>query len=162
LAAEWVKDDLFVPIKKITKDQEYVLSQLKAIPAVSLKEVSGRAYPSGKAAAHLTGYIGQITAEEYKKADKKKYRETDEIGKRGLEQLFEDRLKGERGVRIVTQNTESEALIAEKQAKDGETISITIDVNAQEKIFNSYGNLSGTAAAINPKTGEVLALVSSP
>src|SRR5699024_2999007 len=126
------------------------------------REETGRAYPSGKAAAHLTGYIGQITAEELEKVDQTKYTANDLIGKRGLEQLYEDKLKGERGTTLTIQKEDDEIVLAEKPVKDGENIIITIDINDQEEIYHSYGKQAGTAAAIQPKTGEVLALVSSP
>ncbi|MDY0393250.1 NTF2-like N-terminal transpeptidase domain-containing protein [Virgibacillus halophilus] len=67
LNASWVKPDLFVPLKKLQKSDSAV-DQLWAIEGVAGQEVSGRVYPLGKAAAHLTGYIGTVTAEDLKKA----------------------------------------------------------------------------------------------
>lgn len=162
LDAEWVEPHLFVPIRKISNTKSHILTDLRKIPAVTHREVIGRAYPSGKAAAHLTGYIGQITNEEYEKVNQSKYTPNDEIGKRGLEQLFENELKGERGYKISIQHDEDQIVLAEKAVKHGENITVTIDINAQEAIFGAYGDYAGTAAAIHPKTGEVLALVSSP
>ncbi|MDY0393251.1 penicillin-binding protein 2 [Virgibacillus halophilus] len=89
------------------------------------------------------------------------------VGKSGLEELYEKKLRGQQGSKIyVTKNDvdgeTTEKVIAEKPVKNGETVQLTIDVNVQEKIYNSYDGEAGTAAAINPKTGETLALVSSP
>lgn len=162
LNARWVKPDLFVPLKKIPNSKSDLINSLSNIPSLTYREVLGRAYPSGRATAHLTGYIGQITEEELKSVDQTKYKPHDEIGKSGLEQLFEDHLKGERGVKISVHQEDEEVVIAEKPVQDGENILMTIDINVQEQLFNAFENEAGTAAAINPKTGEILALVSSP
>src|SRR5699024_9637299 len=75
----------------------------------------------------------------------------------------EERLKGEKGLAIVvTSEDKEDFVLAEKPVKHGETITLTIDANIQDKVFYSYDGEAGTAAAINPKTGETLALVSSP
>lgn len=163
LSANWVDSDLFVPLKKVPKSSEDLLAKLKEIPSVQSRKATGRVYPLGETAGHLTGYIGQISAEELDEQEPGEYGANDMIGKRGLEQLFEKRLKGEMGVKIlVTSEGQEDVLLAEKPVKDGETISLTIDVNVQNEIFNSYEEQAGTAAAINPMTGETLALVSSP
>lgn len=162
LNAKWVEPHLFIPLKKIPTSQEHLLDELNTIPSVTQRQVLGRAYPLGKAAAHLTGYVGQITDEEYEKVDQTKYSPHDDIGKRGLEQLYESNLKGETGYKILIQREDETITLAEKEAKNGENIMVTIDINAQETIYKEYGQYAGTAAAIQPKTGEVLALVSSP
>ncbi|WP_164218302.1 penicillin-binding transpeptidase domain-containing protein [Virgibacillus sp. YIM 98842] len=164
LNADWVEPDLFVPLKQVSVTDEETLNQLFEVPGITNRELTGRVYPAGEAAAHLVGYIGDITAEELEEAEPGKYSATDVIGKRGLEQWYEDRLKGERGVTIVVEKEdEEEVVLAETPVQDGENITLTIDINLQEKIFNAYEEEdSGTAAAINPVTGETLALVSSP
>lgn len=165
LSAGWVQPDLFVPLKKVPKTAENTLAQLREIKAIRSQEVIGRVYPLGEAAAHLTGYIGSITAEELDEQEPGTYGANDIIGKRGLEQLFEKRLKGEKGIEIVvTSENKEDTVLAEKPVQDGETISLTIDINVQNEIYETYVNekKAGTAAAINPMTGETLALVSSP
>src|SRR5699024_11232996 len=85
------------------------------------------------------------------------------IGKRGLEKVLEKQLRGESGSKIIiTQEDEEDTVLAEKKVKDGQNIQLTIDVNLQEKIYDSYDGEAGTSTAVNPKTGETLALVSSP
>ncbi|MGM8212537.1 penicillin-binding transpeptidase domain-containing protein [Virgibacillus sp. W0430] len=160
LNAAWVKPNLFVPLKKLPKDK--ASDALWNIPSIDRKEVTGRIYPSGKAAAHLVGYVGPITAEELEKQETETYGANDMIGKRGLEQLFESRLRGEKGATITVTKEDEEIVLAEKEVKDGENIYLTIDTITQEKLFAAYDELAGTAAAIHPKTGETLALVSSP
>ncbi|WP_182199676.1 penicillin-binding transpeptidase domain-containing protein [Paraliobacillus salinarum] len=164
LAASWVSENTFVPLKDMpTTIDESFKESLFAIPAVVKKDKIGRTYPYKESAAHLVGYIGQITAEELEEQENGTYTQNDQIGKRGLEQLFEPRLKGQTGVTIVAKSeNEQSTVIAEKSVQDGEDITITIDANLQDLIYNSYGDDAGTAAAIHPKTGETLALVSSP
>ncbi|RYG74375.1 penicillin-binding transpeptidase domain-containing protein [Lentibacillus lipolyticus] len=159
----WVGPNMHVPLKKVRKNQESLVTQLQEIDAVSTQDATARAYPLGKAAAHLTGYIGNITAEEIKEMDSDSYDAHDMIGKRGLELLYEDRLKGQEGVTITAVNKNGdETVIAEKPVENGENIVTTIDADVQETIYNTYEGDAGTAAAIHPKTGETLALVSSP
>lgn len=163
LSADWVEPDSYVPLKKIAKTEGYILDQLQQIEAVDYREVLGRVYPLNQAASHLVGYVGQITAEELAEAEPGTYSTNDVTGKRGLEQLYEQQLKGQKGLKIVVVDEDDEQhVIAEKPASDGENISVTIDANIQEKTYESYGGNSGTAAVIDPKTGESLALVSSP
>ena len=160
--ADWVEPDLFVPLKKVPKTNESLLDKLWKVDGVTGKEATGRIYPEDKAAAQLVGYVGQINAEELEKQDPGMYSANDIIGKRGLEQLYEKELKGEPGAKIIVSKDDDEIVLAEKPVKDGENITVTIDVNIQEKIYKSYDGDTGTAAAIDPKSGETLALVSSP
>lgn len=163
LNAGWVEPDLFVPLTTVLPSNTQLLEQLGMIEGVKGNEVTGRVYPLGEITAHLTGYVGQITAEEFEEADPGKYTANDVIGKRGLESLFEEQLRGEAGAKIyIRKEDEDDIILAEKEVKNGENIQLTIDVNIQEKIYESYNGDAGTAAAINPKTGETLALISSP
>lgn len=163
LSASWVKPDLFVPIKKVpTTDKN--LDALWATGPVAGKEVTGRVYPYGESAAHLIGYIGKVNAEELeKKKDDETYSANDMIGKRGLEKIYDKQLRGEKGVKIsVTHEDQEDVTIAEKPVKDGDNITLTINAETQKAIYETYDGDAGTTAAINPKTGEALALVSSP
>ncbi len=161
LDQSWVEDNLFIPLKKVQKDDSSTINKIADIPAAAQNEVDVRTYPLGPAAAHLVGYIGKVNAEDVK--EHKGYKEGDSIGKRGLEQLYEKELKGTSGTKItVIHEDNSDTILAEKPANNGETISLAIDVNIQEDVFDSFDGKAGTASAIDPKTGEVLALVSSP
>lgn len=163
LNADWVEPDQFVPLKKVPKSEEDVLDQLWDLEPIMGREVTGRVYPAKEAAAHLVGYIGQITAEELEKQDPGTYTANDMIGKRGLEQLYEKQLKGEQGVIItVSKEDEDDVVLAEKAVQDGKNVQTTIDADLQEKIYGTYDGEAGTTAAVDPKTGEALALVSSP
>ncbi|MRH41955.1 penicillin-binding transpeptidase domain-containing protein [Aquibacillus halophilus] len=164
IGASWVEPQHFVPLKMMPTITEEQADQLHAkIEPLTYQATTGRIYPYGKATAHLTGYIGKITAEELEELDPTIYSANDVIGKSGLESIFEERLKGEKGIKIVVkQEGEEDHVIAEKPVKNGETINLTIDAELQTEIYTSYQDNAGTAAAIHPKTGETLALVSSP
>ncbi|MBS4196937.1 penicillin-binding transpeptidase domain-containing protein [Lederbergia citri] len=163
LGQSWVKPDSFVPIKTIPKDNMELREKVGQVPGVIGMDVEARVYPLGARAAHLTGNIAPVTADDLEENKGKGYSPSDMIGRRGLENVFEDRLRGEPGVKIVIQKEDgSEAVLAEKEVKDGEDVQLTIDSALQVTIFDQLAGKPGTATAINPETGETLALVSSP
>jgi len=163
LSEPWVQPHYFVPIKKVAKSETDLVQKAVNIAGVMAQDVPEREYPFGEAAAHLVGYIGSVTAEDLEKNEGKGYTANDKIGRRGLEQLYEDRLRPKNGAKIYIEKTDgTEALVAEKEAEDGETIHLTIDASLQKTIFEEMGKDSGTAAAIHPINGEILALVSTP
>lgn len=157
----WVKPNLFVPIAKITKTDETLWNQLVTIEGVTRQETSGRIYPGGAATSTLVGYIGPVTSEDIKEK-KGSYDSSDMIGKRGLEELFEEQLRGEKGVKILVVKEGDETLLAEKEGKNGENIKLTIDINIQEKIYDILNGDMASVSVIHAKTGETLGLVSSP
>ncbi|MFC2947275.1 penicillin-binding transpeptidase domain-containing protein [Virgibacillus sediminis] len=162
LDASWVQPTTFVPLKEIPKEDEQLLQEVIAIDGFSYQETSGRVYPAGEAAAHLTGYLRQVNAEDLENDEEGEYSANDMIGSRGLESLYEEELRGERGVQILAVSEEEQTVIAEKEVQHGEDIKLTIDINMQEQVFNSYEGDKGTSVLLEPKTGETLALVSSP
>lgn len=163
LNAGWVKPDSYVPLGQVPKTNDTVVKELSALDSVQVREVTGRVYPAGEAAGHIIGYVGSITAEELENRDPEIYGPNDIVGKYGLERIFDEQLKGERGIKItVSQEVGDDIVLAEKEVKDGENIQLTLDVNIQEELYKAYDDKAGTAAAIHPKTGETLALVSSP
>jgi penicillin-binding protein 3 len=163
LTASWVQPHLYVPLTRVPKDEEYIRNLTLAIPEIHVKTVSSRVYPLNEAAAHLIGYVGKITGEDLEELKDKGYGSTDTLGKKGLEMVFEERLRGEAGIRIfVSKDNGDEITLAEKETKHGEEIKLAIDVDAQERIYEQLKDDIGAAAAIHPLTGETLALVSSP
>ena len=123
-----------------------------------------REYPYGEITAHLVGYVRGISEEELEAHKGEGYTASSIIGKNGLELAYEDRLKGKNGTGIymVDENENVLETIAETDMEDGEDIKTTIDVELQQKIYEEYGNDNGFSVAMNPKTGEVLAMVSTP
>ncbi len=123
-----------------------------------------REYPYGEITAHLVGYVRGISEEELEEHKGEGYTASSLIGKNGLELAFEDRLRGKNGtgIYIVDANEEVLKTIAETDMEDGEDIKTTIDIDLQTKIYEEFDDNNGFSVAMNPKTGEVLAMVSTP
>jgi penicillin-binding protein 3 len=161
--AGWVKPDLFVPLKKVSKTDKGLHEKLFALDGVTSQMVGAREYPYGEALSHLIGYVGPILADDLEKLEGKGYTATDLIGRRGLEQVLEDQLKGTNGVRIaIAKKDGTVKTLAEKPVENGKDVKLTIDVVAQQQLYDQLKGKAGTASAINPATGETLALVSAP
>ncbi|WP_257141608.1 penicillin-binding transpeptidase domain-containing protein, partial [Bacillus pseudomycoides] len=162
LTAKWIKPDSYVPIGILPEGRTQ--SDYISLEGVSSRPVKVRTYPLGEAAAHLTGYIGEVNAEELKLLQKKGYQADDLVGKTGLEKVLENKLRGEKGGRVFMEDENGKEIknLAKTEARDGENVTLTIDASIQEKIYNEMKNEAGSSAAINPKTGETIALVSSP
>ena len=164
LSASWVKDDSFVPIKEVSKDATELKEQLLQISGIKINTDTARVYPLGEVAAHLVGYVQNITAEELEANKGKGYTSTSIIGKAGLEKQYEDRLKGTDGldIYIEDENGERKAEIAKIDVQNGETIKLTIDSTIQTKLYNEIKDNQGFFVVMEPQTGALLALVSTP
>lgn len=164
LSASWVKDNTFVPLKKIAMDATDLKNQLLQIPGVKITTAKGRTYPLGEAAAQLVGYVQTITAEELEANRGKGYTATSMIGKAGLEKQYEERLKGKDGVEIYIEGEDGtrKTDIARIDVQNGETIKLTIDSKIQTKLYDELKENEGFFVVMQPKTGELLALVSTP
>lgn len=123
-----------------------------------------REYPYKDITAHITGYVQGITAEELESEAEKGYNAHSVIGKTGLEQVYEERLKGKDGLKIYIEDNNGNIVktIAETKGNDGEDIKLTIDINLQTKLYEKIKNDKGFFVVMNPQTGEILALVSTP
>ncbi|MDR3596899.1 penicillin-binding transpeptidase domain-containing protein [Clostridium sp.] len=161
--ASYVKPDMFIPIKSIPYGDSRIPNLLK-ISGVKINDKDARVYPLGEQVAHLTGYVQTINADELDKHKDQEYTESSIIGKAGLEKTFEDSLRGIDGAEIYIQNKDGETKksLITKDVKNGTDLKLTIDSNMQTLIYNQLGNDKGASVAMNPNTGEVLALVSTP
>ena len=164
LSASWVKDDTFVPLKKIQVDSIELKEQLLQIPGIKITSTKSRVYPLGEASAHLVGYVQNITADELKENRGKGYTSTSVIGKAGLEKQYEERLKGKDGLEIYIEDSKGNRKkdIAKIDVQNGETIKLTIDSTIQSKLYNELKNDAGFFVVMHPNTGALLALVSTP
>lgn len=164
LSASYVKEDTFVALKNVAKENSSIKEQALTIPGVKITTTSSRVYPLGEEAAQLIGYVQNISAEELEELSGKGYNSNSIIGKSGLEKIYEDKLRGTDGCEIYIVDEEGERVktIAKQDLKNGEDIKLTIDANMQKQIYNSLEGNKGAFVAMNPKTGEVLALVSTP
>ena len=180
LSAQWVKDDSFVPIKTIPRVEEIELlkvepdedvlkekerhESLLAIPGVMISDVEVREYPLGEAAAHLVGYVQSVTAEDLEEHAGEGYTANSVIGRSGMEGLFEKELKGQNGCRIYIVNSEGKEKeeLACILVQHGQDIKLTIDASLQIALYEQFQEDKNCSVAMNPYTGEVLALVSTP
>lgn len=180
LREKWVKEDSFVPIKTIPKVRETELlsvnpdeevlkeaerqKKLLEIPGIMITDKEIREYPLGKAASHLTGYVQNVTEEDLKEHEGEGYTETSTIGRTGMEALFEEELRGENGCRIyiTDEDGKEKKTIASKTVQHGQDVKLTIDAGLQNEIYEQFQEDKSCTAAMNPYTGEVLALVSTP
>lgn len=180
LSAGWVKDDSFVPIRQIPKVDKLNLTSLDpeeamirekerqekllSIPGVMISDEEVRSYPLGEAAAHLVGYVQNITAEDLENHPGEGYSSNSVIGRDGIEALYETELKGSDGCKIYIADSEGneKATVAETLKEDGKDIRLTIDADLQKSLYGQFQDDRGCSIAMNPYTGEVLAMVSTP
>ncbi|MDO4941583.1 MAG: penicillin-binding transpeptidase domain-containing protein [Lachnospiraceae bacterium] len=180
LSAKWVKEDSFVPIKTIPKLTEAAVSdqsrnrefkeeqkrqkELLTIPGVMISDTQVREYPLGEAASHLIGYVQKVTAEDLEEHKGEDYDVNSQIGKSGIESLYEKGLKGTDGheIYILDQSGKRKETIVEKSVQNGKDIQLTIDSNLQRELYRQFQKDKSCSVAMNPYTGEVLAMISTP
>lgn len=164
MSATWIKDDSFVPLKTISKSDTDLENSLLKIPGVLLNTTSVRSYPYAEATSHLVGYLQKVTAEDLEKHVGEGYTETSYIGRSGIEAAYEKELKGQNGATIYIEDTTGNRVntVASQDKQDGQDITLTIDITLQNNLYNQLKNDKGASVAMNPKTGEVLAAVSTP
>ncbi len=180
LAAQWVKEDSFVPIKTVDKVDELELQSpdpdedtvrehqrqqaLLTMPGVMISEVEVREYPLGAAAAHLVGYVQTVTAEDLEEHAGEGYTAGSVIGRSGMEGLYEKELKGQNGCRIYIEDEagNQKTELASIEVKNGQDVKLTIDSELQKVLYDQFQEDKSCSAAMNPYTGEALALVSTP
>ncbi|GEN53767.1 penicillin-binding transpeptidase domain-containing protein [Halobacillus faecis] len=164
LNQSWVGPETFVPLARIPEDDEERSSAIEKLPRGYLinSGVKSRVYPLGESAAHVTGYMADVTAQDLEESEG--YLTHDRIGKGGVEEVLEDRLRGELGWNLSIYNSENErkSVLAEKIAVDGEDVTLTISADVQQTVHEQLKGESGSATAIHPTNGDVLALVSAP
>lgn len=155
-----------IPLGTITADVAQKNADALTLPGVIAEERETREYPLGEAAAHPTGYIGPISADEVQEAYSQGYREGDWLGRTGLEKAGEKYLAGGRGGKLLVVSAEGIPLttIKEKPAQQSKSIGATIDRDLQNF---AYGLLAtngrrGSFIVMDVKTGRLLALVSYP
>ena len=162
LNASWVNNESFVPIKTVLANQTELKDKLLQIKGIKITLAKVRSYNLGEAAAQLTGYVQTITKEELEKNEG--YTSSSLIGKTGLEKQFETRLKGKNGVEIYIEDKDGnrKKTLIKQDKVDGEDIKLTIDSDLQQNLYDKLKNDEGSFVVMNPMSGEILALVSTP
>ena len=167
MSASWINDDSFVPIKTVSEatKNDLINKNILGINGVKISTVSIRTYPYDKVASHIVGYVQNVNAEDLKKHKNEGYNSTSVIGRSGIEAAYEEKLRGITSGKIdlVDKNDKVIKELCHKEVKmSPQDITLTIDIDLQQSLYNEYQNDKSASVALNPKTGEVLALVSTP
>ncbi|HVJ30138.1 MAG TPA: penicillin-binding protein 2, partial [Gammaproteobacteria bacterium] len=138
---------------------------------VDIQEALTRYYPFGEMSAHAIGYVSSISEQDLQRIDRSNYAGTSQIGKTGIERAYEDRLHGQVGYRQLVVNAQGRVVedadtgnedFQSKAPVPGENLTLSIDMKLQIAAQEALGDVRGAVVAIDPRSGDVLALVSTP
>ncbi|MFZ1392246.1 MAG: penicillin-binding protein 2 [Dokdonella sp.] len=133
-------------------------------PGVDVVPYLTRYYPKGAEFGHLVGYVGRIDAADVQRLDASRYAGTTHAGKTGIERSYEDLLHGEPGYELVEVNADRRPLrVLDRVAPTpGQNLYLSIDARIQEAGEAAFADRAGASVAIDPRNGEVLAMISVP
>ena len=154
-----------VPVKLKLSDEEaarFAVDRWR-YPGVELVPYLGRVYPHGPLFAHVVGYVGRIDEKDQAALGPagSAYSHT---GKTGLERYYDGQLRGKPGYRRLETNVDGRTVRAldTVPATPGTDLRLSIDLDLQRAMVDAFGELEGTAVAVDPRSGEILAMVSLP
>ncbi|TQV85445.1 penicillin-binding protein 2 [Aliikangiella coralliicola] len=156
-----------IAIKSRLSEQEvarFSVDRFK-FPGVRIEARLVRFYPFGAELVHALGYVGRINDRELGQIDQANYKATRHIGKVGLEKFYEDQLHGTIGFRRVEIDVQGRVIgkpLFEKPPVPGRNLRLSLDIRLQKVAAAAMGVDRGSVVAIDPRNGEVLALVSNP
>lgn len=159
-----------LPLKTRLSEDEVArfAAQNYRFAGVEIKARLFRTYPYGELGGHVLGYIGRINEAEKERIEDSdeagNYRGTDAIGKLGIEQRYERELHGTTGVERVetTASGRAERILSTVPAVSGSDVILSLDIKLQKLVEDLYGDRRGALVAIDPRSGEILAMVSKP
>ena len=155
-----------IPLKYQLNEDQIAKLMVNAyfMPGVQVEAELMRHYPFGEELAHVLGYVGQINEKEKKRLDPIQYKATRHMGKIGVERYYEEVLHGKAGYQKVETNAQGRILnVLERQAPiPGHNLVLNIDVRLQHEAMKAFEGRRGSLVAMDPKTGGILAMVSSP
>ena len=133
-------------------------------PGVTLEAVLHRDYPFAELTAHFLGYVGRISEKDQNRLEEEKYKGISHTGKSGIEKQYEHALVGNTGFEEVEIDAHGRTLrtISRDGAKPGDNLRLTIDIELQREARRALGASRGAVVAMDPSSGEVLAMVSNP
>ena len=171
MAERWEKNRgraKYFPIvlsSNITRDQVEIVEENRLrLPGVEIEMKPVREYAHGVLAAHLLGYIGEISEKELDNAGLEEYNPGDYVGKNGIERALELELHGADGGRQLEVDARGRVLrtISESYPTVGNSVMLTIDAEMQKQAERAFGEQAGAAVAMDVTNGEILAFVSNP
>ena len=145
------------------EDISFVESHQNEFPELALMQVERRIYPLHTAAAPVLGHVGEVSQQTIARS-KDRYRPGDLVGKSGIEYAYNEYLEGKDGMRRVVVNSRGEEVgsLSQIDAIPGHDLKLTIDLDLQVAAENALGNSPGAIVALDPRAGDVLAMVSHP
>jgi penicillin-binding protein 2 len=168
-----------VKLSNLTEEQAATFAVRRHLfSGVDIQEALSRYYPFGELSAHAIGYVGSISTADLERIDRRNYTGTSHIGKTGVERAYEDRLHGQVGYRQLVVNAqgrvrgvadEGRALgvadssgVMPKMPVPGQNVVLSLDMKLQLAAQEAMQDMRGAIVAIDPRNGDVLALVSTP
>jgi penicillin-binding protein 2 len=155
-----------VPLKMhLTEDDiaRFAINRWR-FPGVDVVPYLTRRYPYGALFAHVVGYVGRIDADDVNRLDPDRYKGTSHVGRSGLERSYEDMLHGTPGYELVEVNADgrTQRVLETHPPTPGKNLYLSIDVRVQKAATEAFADRPGAAVAIDPRNGQVLAMVSVP
>ena len=155
-----------IPLKEdITPDDdEFIEAHRDELPELELIDEQRRLYPRDGFAAHLIGYVGEVSEDMLNDPRYAYYEPGDVVGKSGVEQSYDALLRGVDGSRDVLVDSHGREVgrLGSEHAVPGQDLKLTIDIDIQRAAEHALGDRQGAIVAMDPHTGEILALVSHP
>jgi penicillin-binding protein 2 len=155
-----------VPLKMhLTEDEidRFAVNRWR-FPGVDVVPYLTRRYPLGEAFAHVVGYVGRIDADDVDRLDPVRYKGTSHVGRSGVERSYEDMLHGQPGYELVEVNADgrTQRVLETHAPTPGSNLYLSIDSRLQRAAEAAFEGRPGAAVAIDPRNGQVLAMVSVP
>jgi penicillin-binding protein 2 len=155
-----------IPIKQdITADEQaFIEAHRNELPELETIDQERRLYPRDGFAANLIGYVGEVSEEDLNNSRFAYYEPGDVVGKGGVEETYDQVLRGQDGSRdvIVDSHGRSVGFLGTQHAIPGQDLKLTIDLDLQKAAELALGSRNGAIVAMDPRNGEILAMVSRP
>lgn len=155
-----------IPLKPALTERETARLAVNRhrLPGVEVVAHLVRHYPQGHTAVHAVGYVGRISAADMQELDPTQYQGLSYVGKTGVERYYEERLRGRAGIEWVETDASGRTLrtLEREPPVPGEDLYLSLDVRLQRVAESALGQHSGALIAMEPTTGELLAVASTP
>jgi penicillin-binding protein 2 len=155
-----------IPLKQdITQDEQaFIEAHRNELPELETRDEQRRLYPRDGFAAHLIGYVGEVSENDLNTSKFAAYSPGDVVGKSGVEEAYDAVLRGVDGSRNVVVNSHGKEVAQQGQemATPGTDIHLTIDLDIQKAVERALDGKIGAMVAMDPHTGEILAMASRP
>ncbi len=155
-----------IPIKQdITADETaFIEAHRNELPELETIDEERRLYPRDGFGAHMIGYVGEVSEEDLNNPRYSYYEPGDVVGKAGIEETYDQLLRGQDGSRDVVVDSHGREIsyLRTQHAIPGKDLTLTIDIDIQRAAELALGDRSGAVVAMDPRNGEILAMVSHP